>query len=42
MKGLKELFGYEEKNVVVTGAASGMAYTATEFLLTLGAKRCNP
>lgn len=38
MKGLKELFGYEGKNVVITGAASGMAYTATEFLLTLGAK----
>lgn len=35
--GLKQLFGYEGKNVVITGAASGMAKAATKFLLDLGA-----
>lgn len=34
---LKKLFGYEGKNVVVTGAASGMAKTAVELLIALGA-----
>lgn len=34
---LKQLFGYEGKNVVITGSASGMAKAATEFLLDLGA-----
>jgi NAD(P)-dependent dehydrogenase (short-subunit alcohol dehydrogenase family) len=33
----KDLFGYEGKNVVVTGAASGMAKAAAEFLIELGA-----
>lgn len=35
---IKELLGYEGKTVVITGAASGMAYCATELLLSLGAK----
>lgn len=34
---LKQLFGYEGKNVVVFGAASGMGKAATELLLHLGA-----
>lgn len=34
---LKKLFGYEEKSVVITGAASGMSRSATELLLELGA-----
>lgn len=34
---LKKLFGYENKNVVITGAASGMSRSATELLLELGA-----
>ncbi len=34
---LKQLFGYEGKNVVITGAASGMSKSATELLLLLGA-----
>ena len=34
---LKKLFGYEGKNVVITGAASGMGRSATELLLELGA-----
>ena len=34
---LKELFGYEGKNVVITGAASGMSKSAAELLLELGA-----
>lgn len=33
----KKLFGYEGKNVVITGAASGMAKAAAEFLIELGA-----
>lgn len=33
----KKLFGYEGKNVVVTGAASGMAKSAAEMLIELGA-----
>lgn len=33
----KKLFGYEGKNVVVTGAASGMAKSAAELLIELGA-----
>jgi len=37
MLNLKGLFGYENKNVVITGAASGMAKAATELLLELGA-----
>lgn len=34
---LKELFGYEGKNIVITGAASGMSKKAAELLLELGA-----
>ncbi|GBF75388.1 3-alpha-hydroxysteroid dehydrogenase [Paenibacillus sp. 598K] len=34
---LKDMFGYENKNVVVTGAASGMAKAAAQFLIDLGA-----
>ncbi len=34
---LKKLFGYEGKNVVITGAASGMSMAATKLLLELGA-----
>lgn len=34
---LKELFGYNGKNVVITGSASGMSKSATELLLELGA-----
>ena len=34
---LKKLFGFEGKMVVITGAASGMAKSATELLLELGA-----
>lgn len=34
---LKKLFGYEGKNVLVTGAASGMAKSAAELLIELGA-----
>ena len=33
----KKLFGYEGKNVVITGSASGMSRAATELLLELGA-----
>lgn len=35
---LKKLFGFEGKTVVITGAASGMAKSATELLLELGAQ----
>lgn len=38
MERLKELFGYQGKNVVITGAASGMARSAAELLLELGAE----
>ena len=34
---LKKLFGFEGKNVVITGAASGMSRSATELLIELGA-----
>lgn len=34
---LKKLFGYVGKNVVITGAASGMSASATELLIELGA-----
>ena len=34
---LKKLFGYEGKNVVITGAASGMSHAATKLLIELGA-----
>ena len=34
---LKRLFGFDGKTVVITGAASGMARSATELLLELGA-----
>ena len=33
----KQLFGYENKNVVITGAASGMSKSATDLLIKLGA-----
>lgn len=35
---LKKLFGFEGKNVVITGAASGMSRAATKLLIELGAK----
>ncbi len=35
---LEELVGLKDKNVVITGAASGMAKVATDLLLSLGAK----
>ena len=38
MKNIEELLGYQGKTVVITGAASGMAKSATELLLSLGAK----
>jgi NAD(P)-dependent dehydrogenase (short-subunit alcohol dehydrogenase family) len=34
---LKELFGFEGKNVVITGAGSGMGLAATKLLVELGA-----
>ena len=34
---LKKLFGFEGKNVVITGAASGMSRAGTELLIELGA-----
>lgn len=34
---LKKLFGYEGRNVVITGAGSGMGYAATRLLVELGA-----
>ncbi len=34
---IKDLFGYQGKNVVISGAASGMARSACELLLELGA-----
>lgn len=34
---LKKLFGYEGKNVVITGAASGMSHAAAKLLIDLGA-----
>lgn len=34
---IKKIFGYENKNVVITGAASGMAKSAAELLIELGA-----
>ena len=38
MKNVEELLGYQGKTVVITGAAAGMAKSATELLLSLGAK----
>ncbi len=35
---IKKLFGFEGKTVVITGAASGMAKSAAELLISLGAK----
>jgi NAD(P)-dependent dehydrogenase (short-subunit alcohol dehydrogenase family) len=37
MLNIEKLIGLEGKNVVITGAASGMAKAATELLLSLGA-----
>ena len=34
---LKSIFGLEGKNVVVTGAGSGMGYAAAKLLVELGA-----
>ena len=34
---IKGLFGLEKKNVVITGAGSGMGYAATRLLRDLGA-----
>lgn len=34
---LKKLFGFEGKNVIITGSASGMSKAATELLIELGA-----
>jgi NAD(P)-dependent dehydrogenase (short-subunit alcohol dehydrogenase family) len=38
MLDIKQLLGYEGKNVVVTGAAGGMGGKAAELLVSLGAK----
>ena len=35
---IEKLLGFEGKTVVITGAASGMAHSAAELLLSLGAK----
>lgn len=35
---IRKVFGYEGKNVVITGSASGMSYDATKLLIALGAK----
>ena len=35
---IKDLFGFEGKNVVITGAGSGMGLAATKLLVALGAK----
>lgn len=37
MLNMKTLMGYEGKNVVITGSASGMSKAATELLIDLGA-----
>lgn len=34
---MKDVLGYEDKNVVITGAASGMGQAAAELLVNLGA-----
>ncbi len=34
---IKSMFGFENKNVLITGSASGMSKAATEFLIELGA-----
>lgn len=34
---IKSMYGFENKNVFITGSASGMAKAATEFLIELGA-----
>ncbi len=34
---IKAMYGFENKNVFITGSASGMAKAATEFLIELGA-----
>lgn len=34
---IKSLFGFENKNVVITGAGSGMGYAAAKLLVELGA-----
>ncbi len=38
MEGIGKSFGYEGKNVVITGAASGMGYEAARLLVDIGAK----
>ena len=38
MLSIEELIGLKDKNVVITGAASGMARAASELLISLGAK----
>ena len=35
---MKDYFGYQNKNVVVTGASSGMGKATAEMLVDLGAK----
>ena len=35
---MKYYFGYQNKNVVVTGASSGMGKATAEMLVDLGAK----
>ncbi|MCE5207519.1 MAG: SDR family oxidoreductase [Chloroflexi bacterium] len=37
-KNIQDIFGYEGKTVVISGAASGMAKSAAELLIDLGAK----
>ena len=34
---IKDIFGFEGKNVVISGSASGMSKEATELLIELGA-----
>jgi NAD(P)-dependent dehydrogenase (short-subunit alcohol dehydrogenase family) len=38
MEGIGKSFGYGGKNVVITGAASGMGYEAARLLVDMGAK----
>ena len=35
---MSDVLGYKEKNVVITGAASGMGEAAAQLLVDLGAK----
>ena len=37
---MKDYFGYQNKNVVVTGASSGMGKATAEMLVDLGESIC--